>query len=233
MTVAVTFDDGPDPTWTPRVLAALDAADARATFFVMGSAAAAHPGLVRATVAAGHDVQVHCHEHVRHTLLSRSELEADTDRALGVLAGLRVAPSRWRTPWGVLGPHTESVAAARGLALTHWTADTEDWAGEPWTVLLARVADGLRPDAVVLAHDGVGPGARRSGCGETVALIAPLVAAIRAAGLEPGALPTARAAVRSPNGRSNFEPLFDIRTVPRSRAVSSPAPAGSPEARAC
>ena len=233
MTVALTFDDGPDPTWTPRVLAALDAAGARATFFVMGSAAAAHPELVRATVAAGHDVQLHCYAHVRHTLLSGSELEVDTDRALAVLAGLGVTPSRWRTPWGVLGPRTESVAAARGLALTHWTADTEDWAGERSPVLLARVADELRPGAVVLAHDGVGPGARRSGCAETVALIAPLVAAIRAAGLEPGAVPTMRAGVRSSYDGSKFESPFEVRTVPRTGAGPSPPLAAAAGARPC
>ncbi len=219
MSVALTFDDGPDPTWTAGVLAALAAAGARATFFVMGAAAERWPEAVRATFDAGHDVQLHCHEHLRHTSLSRAELEADTDRALGVLAGLGVLPSRWRTPWGVVGPHTERVAADRGLALTHWTADTEDWAGEPWPTLLARVADGLRPGAVV-AHDGVGPGALRGGCVETVALIGPLVKAIRAAGLEPGPVPAAGRSNSEPPppapvpaaGRSNSERPFELRT---------------------
>lgn len=191
MTVALTFDDGPDPVWTPRVLAALDACGARATFFVMGSAAAAHPGTVEATAEAGHDVQLHCHEHLRHTALTRAEIEEDTDRALDVLTGLGVEPTRWRTPWGVLGPETPAVAAARGLTLVGWTADTEDWAGEACDALLARVADELRDGAIVLAHDGLGPGALRDGCAETVALVAPLVAAIRAAGLEAGPVPGA------------------------------------------
>ncbi len=193
--VALSFDDGPDPVWTPRVLAALAAASVHATFFVMGDAVARWPGVTRATLAAGHDVQLHCHGHRRHTTLSASELVTDTDRALEELARLGVAPTRWRTPWGVLGPDTTTVAGERDLALTGWTVDTEDWAGEPWPVLLDRLADGLLPGAVVLAHDGLGPGATRDGCAETVALIGPLVEAIRSAGLEPGPVPAPAAAV--------------------------------------
>ncbi len=187
--VALSFDDGPDPVWTPRVLAALAEADVRATFFVMGAAVARWPEATRATLDAGHDVQLHCHEHRRHTTLSGSELATDTDRALAELDRLGVSPTRWRTPWGVLGPDSATLAAERDLALTGWTADTEDWTGEPWPALLGRVAGGLRRGAVVLAHDGLGPGATREGCAETVALIRPLVAAIREAGLEPGPVP--------------------------------------------
>ena len=189
MTVALTFDDGPDPVWTPRVLAALATAGARATFFVMGARAARHPDVVRAVLAAGHDVQLHCHHHVRHTLLDRAALDADTDRALATLLPLGVRPTRWRVPWGVLGRDTEAVADERGLELVHWSADTEDWDGAPAATQLTRIADALRPGAIVLAHDGVGPGALRDGCAETVALIAPLVAAVRALGLDPGPLP--------------------------------------------
>ena len=184
--VALSFDDGPDPVWTPAVLAALAGAEAHATFFVIGAAVERWPHLTRAVLAAGHDVQLHCHEHHRHTELSASALVADADRGLAALARLSVSPTRWRTPWGVLGPDSAAVAAERDLILTGWTADTEDWAGEPWPVLLERVAGGLHPGAVILAHDGLGPGATRTGCAETAELVGPLAAAIRAAGLEPG-----------------------------------------------
>jgi peptidoglycan-N-acetylglucosamine deacetylase len=192
--VALTFDDGPDPVWTPRVLDALAAEDVTATFFAIGASGTAHPEPVRRALAEGHDVQLHCQRHVRHTELGRAALEADTDAALAALGALGVAPVRWRTPWGVLGPHSEAVAAARGLTLTPWTTDTEDWAGEPAATLLERVRGDLRRGAVVLVHDGIGPGATREGCDQTVALIGPLVAAIRAAGLEPGPLPDAGSA---------------------------------------
>ncbi|MBA2347931.1 MAG: polysaccharide deacetylase family protein, partial [Solirubrobacterales bacterium] len=188
--MALTFDDGPDPEWTPLLLDALGVHDVHATFFVMGGAAARHPDLIERTRAAGHDVQLHCHEHHRHTDVDRDALERDTDSALSVLAERGVEPSRWRTPWGVLGPWTQELARARGLTLTHWTADTEDWAGDPAPLLLDRVLGALRPGAIVLAHDGLGPGARRAGCEETVALVGPLVRAIRGAGLTAGPLPS-------------------------------------------
>lgn len=187
--VALTFDDGPHPTWTPRVLRALAEARATATFFVVGTAAERYPGPIREALAAGHDVQLHCHEHRRHAEMSRAELEADTDVALAVLAELGVHPTRWRTPWGVTAPWSREVAADRGLELTHWSADTEDWAGERWPMLLERVRPGLRSGAVILAHDGLGPGALRGGCAATAALVGPLVAATRRQRLEPGALP--------------------------------------------
>ena len=185
--VALTFDDGPSASTAP-LLRALAACDVRATFFVMGSAALAFPDALHATLAAGHDVQLHCFAHRRHTSLTREELEADTDRALEVLGGFGVEPARWRTPWGVLAPFTEAVAEARGLTLTHWTADTEDWAGEAAPALLARVGPDLVSGAVVLMHDGAGPGARRGDCAQTVALVPLLVAAIRAEGLLLGTL---------------------------------------------
>lgn len=186
--VALSFDDGPDPTWTPRLLDALAGEGVRATFFVMGAAVLRWPEPVARAFAEGHDIQLHCHEHHRHTEIDEHDLRRDTGQALAALEELGVRPTRWRTPWGVLGPRTAAVAADLGLALTHWTADTEDWAGGPAAMLLDRVVPRLRPGAVVLAHDGLGPGALRPGCEETVTLVAPLVRAIRGAGLEPGPL---------------------------------------------
>lgn len=191
MSVALTFDDGPDRLGTPRVLDALG--DVRATFFVMGSAVAQEPDALRAVLDAGHDVQLHCHRHTRHTELGAAGLAEDTDRALEALDELGVQPRWWRAPWGVLAPFSAQIAAERGLRLAGWTADTEDWAGETAPVLLDRVAPELAPDAVVLMHDGLGPGARRWDCEETVALLPGLVEAIGARGLVAGPLPAPEA----------------------------------------
>lgn len=186
--IALTFDDGPDPHWTPAVLDALSRARARATFFVLGARAARHPELVRATLAAGHGVGVHAHEHVRHTALTAEEGAADLDRALTVLRDVGVRPTLWRTPWGVEAPWTRRLAAARGLRLVHWTADTHDWRGDRASTMLAAVEPDVRDGAIVLAHDGLGPGARRDGCAETVALVPTVTALARARSLRPEAL---------------------------------------------
>jgi peptidoglycan-N-acetylglucosamine deacetylase len=183
--IALTFDDGPDPLWTPRVLDALAAADARATFFVLAPRAVAAAGLIARMREEGHSVQLHAYAHIRHTKLPEEIGAADTDRALSELSSLGVEPDLWRTPWGVTAEWTERVAAARGLELVRWTTDTHDWRGDTAAQMLAAIGDDVVDGAVVLAHDALGPGATRGGCAETVALIAPLVALARERGLEP------------------------------------------------
>ena len=186
--LALTFDDGPDPRWTPAVLAALRAARATATFFVVGACVRRHPDVVKAAVADGHAVEVHADRHTSHADMTREEGAADLDRVLDILDGLGVCPAHWRTPWGIEAEWTRGLAAEHGLAVVGWTADTKDWRGDPAADMLAAVLPDLRDAAIVLAHDGLGPGALRDGCEETVALVAPLVAAARERGLEPGAL---------------------------------------------
>lgn len=163
-TVSLTFDDGPDPRWTPAVLDALQSAGARATFFVLTTQVLAHPGWLQRIRAAGHGIGLHAHEHRRHTTITPEEIREDTDTALEILAGHDIAPSIWRLPWGVAAPATAPIARERGLELVGWTADTEDWRGDPAATLLGRVEPELCPGAVVLAHDGLGPGATRTGC---------------------------------------------------------------------
>jgi peptidoglycan-N-acetylglucosamine deacetylase len=189
-TLTLTFDDGPDPDWTPRVLDALAAAGAQAAFFPLSPRAEAHPALVARMVAEGHEVGLHGWGHLRHTACAREEIEADTDRALAALHALGVHPRRWRLPWGEAAPFSADLAAARGLEIVGWTTDSEDWNGDDAATMLARVSPDLAPDAVVLLHDGVGPGATRADCAQTLELVPPLLAAARARGLEPAGLGT-------------------------------------------
>lgn len=192
--VHLTFDDGPEPGGTPAVLTALAAAGLRATFFVMTTKVASHPELLQEIRAAGHGVGLHCHEHRRHTTLSAPEIERDTDTALAVLREHGVVPTLWRLPWGVAAEASPHVARARGLQLIHWTADTEDWRGGDAAAMLARILPELGPGAIVLAHDGIGPGATRTSTEQTAALIVPLAQALRARGLEGRPVPEAVAA---------------------------------------
>ncbi|HWH11882.1 MAG TPA: polysaccharide deacetylase family protein [Solirubrobacteraceae bacterium] len=186
--VTMTFDDGPDPVWTPRVLRELADVRATATFFVITTRAAAHPHLIDAIRAAGHEIGLHCARHLRHTQTPRTVIEDDTAEALQTLSRLGQRPTRWRVPWGACADWTHLVAADHGLSITGWTADTHDWRGDPAAAMLDSVADDLSDQAIVLMHDGLGPGALRDGCRETVRLISPLVTAIRERGCEPVSL---------------------------------------------
>ncbi len=189
--LALTFDDGPNPRWTPRVLDALRAAGAQATFFPIAARAASHPALIARMLEEGHAVGVHCDEHVRHSARDEAWGRRDTARALARLEALGVRAALWRTPWGDVAEWTPLVAADAGLCVVGWTLDTHDWRGDSADAMLAAVRDGLWDGAVVLAHDGLGPGALRDGCAETVALIPRIAAVARERGLELCALEAA------------------------------------------
>ena len=200
------------------MLEELDRCGSRGTFFVLGERVEATPAVVRAAVDAGHDVQLHGHRHLRHSQLEEEEIELDTRAALDALAQVGVHPTRWRTPWGIATPASERVAARHGLTLVHWTIDTHDWRGDPALAMLARARRQLAPGVIVLMHDGLGPGAMRSGCENTAELLLPLIAAARARGLTPPAL------VPPPNHRS----VLSAPVAPSSsREHGAPQPLGA------
>jgi len=174
--ISLTYDDGPDPVWTPRLLDVLAEHGASATFFVLGPAAERHPEPLRRARAEGHEVALHADEHVRHTELDGAQLAADTRRAMERLAGLDVRPRRWRAPWGVTTQDTHVIADRMGLELVHWSVDTHDWRGDSAGQMLAACGPDVGPGSVVLMHDGLGPGARREDCAETVELTERLLA---------------------------------------------------------
>ena len=153
--IALTFDDGPDPRYTPEVLATLDTLGMRATFFLLGTMVADNPRLAREIVAAGHEVALHGYDH--RLLLRRGPNATFHDLAHGReliedVTGVR--PTWWRPPYGVLtGP---ALSAARRLRLTPvlWTAWARDWTATTTPATVVRTVErGLRPGATVLLHD--------------------------------------------------------------------------------
>lgn len=154
--VAITIDDGPDPEVTPRVLDQLDAAGARASFFLIGERAQARPALVREILRRGHDVQNHSHAHRHHfSLFGPAALARDIERAQQVLADLcGRAPTAFRAPAGLRNPFLDPVLHRQGLHLVSWTRRGYDTRrGQPQR-LLQRLTDGLAGGDILLLHDG-------------------------------------------------------------------------------
>lgn len=170
--------------WTPRVLSALRLEEARATFFVIAPLAGRYPDLISSMLADGHSVEFHCTQHVRHPERERREIEEDTQEGLETLDYLGVRPALWRPPWGLVTEWTREVAESFGLGLTLWDLDTHDWRGDSACGMLENIGPGLAAGSVVLMHDGLGPGATRSGCAETVALVGALAGRARSLGCD-------------------------------------------------
>jgi len=152
----LTIDDGPDPEDTPRILALLAEHGARATFFVIGEKAARHPDLIRAIVAAGHEVAHHTHTHPLATFwcAGPGRLVRELDATLAVLAAQDVRPARFRPPAGIKNPWLEKALRARGLTAVGWSArGLELWADDV-ELVASRALQGLVPGAILLLHEG-------------------------------------------------------------------------------
>jgi peptidoglycan/xylan/chitin deacetylase (PgdA/CDA1 family) len=181
--IALTYDDGPNPDGTRRVLELLAWRDAVATFFVWGEAAERHPDVVREIVERGHSVQPHCFSHLSHWQREPDEIASDVDRVMELLSGLGAGPfTLWRPPYGRcrLGA-TAEIAAERGLELAGWTINPRDYEGRDPVAMQTEVCEGLAQGrtAVVLLHDGhreSGEVTRRPDTGNTVALTGLLLA---------------------------------------------------------
>src|SRR5437660_450900 len=91
--LALTFDDGPDPVWTPRLLNLLRDLGAHATFFPIAARAGEHAAIMERMRKEGHAIGLHCDQHVRHSERDEAWLKHDTDSALRCLAGLGVTPA--------------------------------------------------------------------------------------------------------------------------------------------
>ncbi|MFG1775083.1 polysaccharide deacetylase family protein [Micromonospora sp. NPDC049051] len=157
--VALTFDDGPDPQYTPQVLALLREHQVRATFCVVGENAQRHPDLVRAIAADGHTLCNHSWNHdVTLGQRSPTAIRADLLRTSeAIRAAAPDAPiAYYRQPGGAWTGQVVSVAQELGMTPLHWTVDPADWEVPGAGRIAATVIAGVVPGSVVLLHDAGG-----------------------------------------------------------------------------
>jgi peptidoglycan/xylan/chitin deacetylase (PgdA/CDA1 family) len=126
--LALTFDDGPNPAWTPRLLDILATRQVRATFFLVGSYAQAEPALVRRIAAAGHVIGNHSWSHANLALTSASRVREELARTNETLEQITGAPVRhFRPPFGARRPIVFQLARQLGMVPVLWNAMTTDW----------------------------------------------------------------------------------------------------------
>jgi peptidoglycan/xylan/chitin deacetylase (PgdA/CDA1 family) len=184
--VAFTFDDGPDPTYTAQILDALREHDAKATFFVVGKAAEAHPELVRRIVADGHLVASHTYSHAHTFHLWRSRaMAADIARGIDAVEKITgVRPRFFRPPQGLRVPTLRDALAVLGSppACVTWTVRGMDSVARSAESIVARIEKGLTPGSIITLHDGTAFGGLASRA-PTVSALRELLAATEARGL--------------------------------------------------
>jgi peptidoglycan/xylan/chitin deacetylase (PgdA/CDA1 family) len=152
--VAVTFDDGPHPEGTPRVLEILAAHDAKATFFLVGEQVERRPALAAEIAAAGHVVALHAHRHRCQLRLTRGQLAEDLARGAEAIASATGAlPDLHRPPYGIYSAAGLKLARCRYAPIL-WSRWGKDWRRLTTPArIAARAGNRLASGDVILLHD--------------------------------------------------------------------------------
>lgn len=177
--IALTFDDGPDGEFTPRILEVLRAHRAKATFFVVGKQVEYYPDILRQIAAAGHEIGSHTYTHPRLSSISAERLRSELARTADLIrATCGATPVCFRPPFGAISSGAIQVVRDYGYAIILWDRelDSRDWERPGVDRIVERVVTHASPGGIVLMHDG---GGHRS---QTVAALARILAQLDAQG---------------------------------------------------
>lgn len=156
-TMVLTFDDGPDPRYTPHILDTLAEHDVRAMFFVCGEMAVDNQDLLARMSDEGHVVGNHTWSHPLLTRLTRSRIRSEMERTCDVIEDAYGERPEWfRAPYGAWNRAAFQLGAELGMEPLAWTVDTLDWTTPGTRRIVGAVEHGAAPGVVVLSHDAGG-----------------------------------------------------------------------------
>lgn len=174
--IALTFDDGPHPQYTPRILDILQEHGVRATFFVVGKMAEEHPELLRRQAESGHSIGNHTYHHVNLTRIPIPDVAAEIKACGEVIRTITgKTPHLFRPPGGDYDRNVAEVAEALGYWIVLWTDDPGDYANPPEKELRQKLFSRLSNGGIILLHDGVA---------ETIDLLPELIQYLKSQGYE-------------------------------------------------
>jgi peptidoglycan/xylan/chitin deacetylase (PgdA/CDA1 family) len=180
--LALTFDDGPNPAWTPQLLDLLAEHNVQATFFMVGKFAEAEPALVRRVLAAGHTIGNHSWSHPNLAMTAAGQVTEELTRTSETLQQIAGAPVKYfRPPYGARRPFVLNAARRLGMVPVTWNAMTNDWEEPSADAIAGRLMRSIDRQerrgfaANIVLHDGShhGQGANR---GPSVAAVGQLLA---------------------------------------------------------
>ena len=216
--IALTFDDGPNPYYTPQVLAVLQRYGVKATFFCIGRQVASYPDLVKKEYADGNLVGNHSWSHPNLALLSSDEIDSQINLTSNVIQQvIGVRPTLFRPPYGVVNARVLSKANLLGLTTIIWSDEARDWTTPGTSVIVSRILSLAGDGAIILMHDG---GGDRS---QTVAALPTIITTLRLRGYQ---FVTLQQMLKDLPKRpaSTQAPIFAPTTIPSASPVASPGP---------
>lgn len=152
--IALTFDDGPHPVKTPKILDILEKHGVRATFFIVGSLAEYHPEIVKKEADMGHELANHSYTHPRLSKLTVEGIKAEIAKTDGIIKkAAGVTPRLFRPPEGAYSSDIVKIAAEMGKETVIWTVDTLDWAKTPCEKIVENVKANVTSGSIILFHD--------------------------------------------------------------------------------
>ena len=154
--IALTFDDGPNPQFTPQILDVLKQHHAKATFFVIGSRIEQYPELAQREVQEGHELANHSYRHPGMTRISPEKLREEIDQAQKVImSATGQTPRVFRPPGGVYNDKVVNTAREAGcmVVMWSWNQDTRDWSRPGVNKIVDRVLSNAHNGSIVLFHD--------------------------------------------------------------------------------
>jgi polysaccharide deacetylase family sporulation protein PdaB len=161
--VALTFDDGPDNTYTPKILDILKNNHIHATFFVIGEHAEKYPQILKRIEQEGHIIGNHTWDHADLPKLTKDQIQGEIDHADKVIQSIvGHAPLLFRAPYGAISQDVVADASATGHQTIGWSVDTLDWDGKSVQQILSAVKKEVKPGAIILQHCAGGKGGKLS-----------------------------------------------------------------------
>ncbi len=153
--VAMTFDDGPHPSLTPKLLDILKARNIKCTFFVIGKQAQEYPQIIRRIIAEGHEIGNHTWTHASLSSLSDAQIRKELQQSEDALvAAANVRPHLVRPPYGAINARVKQLMFSEfGYSTIMWSVDPQDWRRPGVSVVTSRLVNGARPGSIMLAHD--------------------------------------------------------------------------------
>ncbi|MEN8237490.1 MAG: polysaccharide deacetylase family protein [Pseudomonadota bacterium] len=151
--VALTFDDGPSRSITPKILKILNEKGVKATFFVLGRNVKNNPEIVRSLRDSGHEIANHSYSHANLRKRSSTSIEDELQKTNAELAKLEILPGWFRPPYGSSNSTVKNKAFAQNMHTIFWSLDSKDWKRPNPETLKQRVLDRTQPGEVILLHD--------------------------------------------------------------------------------